>query len=705
MSPGLVPRPDPVGPRGDDATRSGFGACYEDAAELALPYHGDDPIRLVAVAARVGDARAVLARIHDALSDARQAIATSWTGRTGALGAAEVDRLVVATERAVDRLDAARRALLDCADEVAPSRSAIDLLRVQWEYTASRRRWVRFALAGCTEPGPLGAYQEELRVLSDRLTELRWRWDSQAAVADEATAACSCRLRASRDGVGSPASPAGRHRRPLGPGPGHEPGRRVPEPTSGTPAGLGAALGTGLLVSANLFREVGADRAGWERMSPAARRYALLSAGRFSPAAGSPGTVAAGWSTLSGVQRQALIDADPQRIGALDGLPAADRDQANRLYLTRRRLEVDRQLAATRKPAPPPRPLVAGLDWRLPAAYSVWEAPDDVALEQRRLSLQVEQDNLQRIADQSGPVGRFLISCDVTGRGRAVIAVGNPDSASQVAVYVPGTGSDLESLGTELVRSERMRAAAGLAGAEMSAVIAWVGYDAPPGFPSAAYDSYADTAGPVLNSFADGLRAAHQGTPALTTVVAHSYAGLVVAESAAEQDPLDVDRLVLVASAGLEVPAVTDLHLAGVPAAHTAERVFSTVTPNDIINVTGWVHESLPSGADFGTTPFAADPYPDSWLGRMLALPQSFAGALPGAPSTRGFPISVGAHSSYWDEGSTSLAAMGRIIAGSAPRPASTPPQSAPPPSASRPSPRETGAPRPPVRGGRASTP
>ncbi|GAA3161933.1 hypothetical protein GCM10020255_045460 [Rhodococcus baikonurensis] len=125
---------------------------------------------------------------------------------------------------------------------------------------------------------------------------------------------------------------------------------------------------------------------------------------------------------------------DPS-IGSLDGLPALDRDYYNRRYLT-----VLERL--------PDRTVAAGY-----AAVHGELRPDT-----------------------------FLLS--VTD-GHAVVAVGNPDAADNVATLVPGTGSGLSGVGGDLQRTKAMYdAAVGTVPTEATSVILWSGYDAPQAFPT-----------------------------------------------------------------------------------------------------------------------------------------------------------------------------------------------------------------------------
>ena len=193
-------------------------------------------------------------------------------------------------------------------------------------------------------------------------------------------------------------------------------------------------------------------------------------------------------------------------------------------------------------------------------------------------------------APDQGRHQAFLIGLDINGNGKAVVSSGNPDTAANVATYVPGTGSELAKISGDMDRSDRMVNAAGRAGSPSTAVVTWIGYDAPPGITDAGSESYADNGKGGLSSFQDGLRATHQGElPSHNTVLGHSY-GTTVVGHAARDGGLNADDLVFVASPGVGVNTANQLHLDGVDQAQIGQHVHSTVAEHDMINVTKCRH-------------------------------------------------------------------------------------------------------------------
>jgi hypothetical protein len=108
----------------------------------------------------------------------------------------------------------------------------------------------------------------------------------------------------------------------------------------------------------------------------------------------------------------------------------------------------------------------------------------------------------------------YLLGFDTRGNGHAIVAMGDPDTAANVATYVPGTHARLGNLHEGLVRSDRMVQAARQAGSDWTSVIAWYGYNAPQSLWQAEHISYGHHATGKLDSFQSGLRVTHGGPPA-----------------------------------------------------------------------------------------------------------------------------------------------------------------------------------------------
>lgn len=301
-----------------------------------------------------------------------------------------------------------------------------------------------------------------------------------------------------------------------------------------------------------------------------------------------PAEVRRWWATLTPAERNWVLAGQPGSVASIDGIPAADRDLANRLLLEQHR----------RSP---------GLD-----------------------------ELTARLDDDSGPRA-YLLGLDTAGDGRAVVALGDPDRAGHVLTHVPGMTSDLASLDGELTRAGRVAGrAAELGPAESTSAVLWLDYDAPDFLHEAHSDRQARDGAAGLRRFQEGLRVTHEGPAADRTVLGHSYGSLVVGTAAA--DPLAADRVVFVGSPGVGVDSADEL---AVPAG----RVWSSTSLTDPIQylaVRPWAGElwfgENPSGADFGARVFRSQPdagHLGYWDEGRPALDALAALTLGGEPVTR----------------------------------------------------------------------
>jgi hypothetical protein len=348
------------------------------------------------------------------------------------------------------------------------------------------------------------------------------------------------------------------------------------------------------------------------------------------PPGGTPGDNKAWWDSLSDTAKAAILRGAPDLVRNLDGVPIVDRDAANRAVLKR---EIDKlQAEATQISRGNPND---------PRSRHQTDWPGKEKLEEingKLNGLHAIETRLNQ--SQPGQQQAFLIGLDTSGDGKAIVSTGNPDTAVNVATYVPGTGADLSKINGEMDRSDRMAGAAAKADSPSTAVISWVGYDAPDDvMPDAMSGSYAEDARKDLDRFQDGLRETHQGEPSHNTMIGHSY-GTTVVGFAARDEHLDVDDIVFVASPGVGVNQANEL---GIP----AERVHVTVDAHDPIQLAP-VHGIEPQNFDDADV-FSSGP---SEPGKSTEGPWYKAG------------YNSDAHSMYWDPGNKALNNMGRVIAG-----------------------------------------
>jgi hypothetical protein len=303
------------------------------------------------------------------------------------------------------------------------------------------------------------------------------------------------------------------------------------------------------------------------------------------PVHGAPEEAAAWWASLSVGAQLAVVRAAPSAVGGLDGVPAWARDRANRLVLAR----------ALRDPTTP-----------------------DTAAAARAISRQIagEESRGQQVQ---------LQLLDLAGN-RVVLALGDLDTADEIALLVPGIGNTPDDdVGRLTGDAEDLAAAARVAapGSTLATVV-WLGYRTPNTPWEIAGRAAATRGGAALSGSLAGLAAARAraGVPrARTTVLAHSYGTVVVDEAADVSGRLAADAVVLLGSPGME----DDARALEVP------EVFDAAAPLDPVAALGYFG-STTDGTSFGAT----------------ELPVEFG---------------MG-HSRYYDRDRPTLAAMGEVVAG-----------------------------------------
>ncbi|WP_431236101.1 alpha/beta hydrolase (plasmid) [Mycolicibacterium psychrotolerans] len=234
----------------------------------------------------------------------------------------------------------------------------------------------------------------------------------------------------------------------------------------------------------------------------------------------------------------------------------------------------------------------------------------------------------------------------IDDHGHAVVAMGDPDTASHTATLVPGTGQDLSAFQGATNKSAAMYNAAVQADKSLKdhlAVMTWMGYDRPMDLGQAADDVYARNGAGALDSFLAGNQVSHVGAPSVDTVIGHSYGSTLVGAAGADGHHLAAENVIAVGSPGMLVGNAHDLSL------DPGGQVYAARAQHDIIHlVAGAALGPNPTWDGFGAVEIAAAPGPATGP-EILNLP------------------SVAAHSSYWDAGNPALRNMGAIIAGQPP--------------------------------------
>ncbi|MEV6674971.1 alpha/beta hydrolase [Streptomyces sp. NPDC051162] len=354
------------------------------------------------------------------------------------------------------------------------------------------------------------------------------------------------------------------------------------------------------------------------------------------PKGKSPKENADWWAKRTQAEKDEYVALHPELIGALDGLPSTVRDGANRVVLLEQYGETKAELAALEKEEP----------WRLDARglptaeWLKWSHERDL------LDGAVKgMDAIQQRFDQTGKNGlpeAYLLSFDTKGRGHAVIANGNPDTATHTAVYVPGTEARLGKIGGDVKRMTDMwlKANSMAAPSEKVSTITWLGYIAPKNahpfsrgelfVPSAGDARFAENAAPDLNSFLGGMREVQGGADrSHTTVIGHSYGSTVIG-AASIKGGLGADDIIADGSPGMLVKRADDLDA---PKGHVWSQAASLAK------------DQVPLG------------------GRVVGL----GGPLMIVPSDRGFGANImksdaEGHGDYFNDGSVSLRNQAAIV-------------------------------------------
>ena len=304
------------------------------------------------------------------------------------------------------------------------------------------------------------------------------------------------------------------------------------------------------------------------------------------PRGGSPSDNAEWWKGLSQQEKDDYTALRPASVGAMDGLPAEARDEANRTVLAEKRGEYEARLAAIppepRRMIPTSEDSILG-EKRPNPEWLAWnEKYGEEGTERKHIEDAIKgMDRVEERFNQTGQRGlpeAYLLGFDPEGHGdgKVILANGNPDTADHTASYVPGTGANIGNIDGDLTRGEDLwRESSKQAAGGKIATITWFDYDAPksaiPGgkgdiIPEAMDSTYATDAGPAFRQFLEGNKTAQEnatGEPAHNTALGHSYGSTVIGEAAKagtfKDDPLAADDIVVAGSPGMQVDRAGDL--------------------------------------------------------------------------------------------------------------------------------------------------
>jgi pimeloyl-ACP methyl ester carboxylesterase len=334
------------------------------------------------------------------------------------------------------------------------------------------------------------------------------------------------------------------------------------------------------------------------------------------------------WQNLSRDQQDQAIRDFPRVVGWMDGVPALDRDKANRIGLAQHKQNLQDRLA------------------------------------DRSLGLDAQEtyDELQRVETiekglaKLGPRG-LLLGFDTSayqGDGKVIMAMGDPDTARHTGVWVPGMGTTLggNTLGN-LDRIIKMNDQADALTRQQDgdvSTVYWLGYDAPevPAANLSVVLSVRSVAGrDTYVDFMQGLRHTHESDVGHLVAMGHSYGTTVLGEAAATHQ-LPVDDIVTAGSPGMHVGSANDLM-------SDPRHVWAGASDSDPVPRSGALLDS-------------GNPLVDS--SPLLEFAESKAdadhGLAPNDPTFGGnsWKADTPGHTHYWDNDTESLKNQARVLAG-----------------------------------------
>ena len=295
-----------------------------------------------------------------------------------------------------------------------------------------------------------------------------------------------------------------------------------------------------------------------------------------------PSQNAAWWKSLPAERRRFLVEHCPDDIRHLDGLPAADRDKANRnaLYGYVDAYGTKRQGA------------LADAKQAFDEANTADFVDRDKIRQTREALKDLEALNDQLQKNEHAPAYLLDFNYDTKHhRTTAIVASGNPDTASYVSTLVPGIGTNVrEELGYYMGINDKLRAQAERAGADINkvATISYLGYVAPEGpgpkLYQAADISYANEGAPKIARFMEGLRAHGNANNHrfINTLLTHSYGSTTGGKAMTQVAKGVVDNFIMCGSPGSGVQSINQYN---VPAGHVYE---SSVPEGDIVQDLGF---------------------------------------------------------------------------------------------------------------------
>jgi hypothetical protein len=235
------------------------------------------------------------------------------------------------------------------------------------------------------------------------------------------------------------------------------------------------------------------------------------------------------WGELTVTAQERLESGAPYLVGNLEGVPYAVRDHANRDYL-----------------------------------HTALRAADHGGSTTASTAAMLRQVELSLVRAPGSPQ-KQLLTLDTRGAGRAAIAIGDLQTASDVTVMVPGmfftvtgqmtdwteTGGDIYSEEATLASRSDGSQAGGVA------VLAWMGYRTPD-LSNVLSLQLATTGATRLERVVTGIDTMRSSDRPRVSIVAHSY-GSTTSLMALSSGHIHVDSLTLLGSPGSSVRSASEL--------------------------------------------------------------------------------------------------------------------------------------------------
>ena len=338
------------------------------------------------------------------------------------------------------------------------------------------------------------------------------------------------------------------------------------------------------------------------------------------PEGKSPEEVKRWWDSLRQAEKDQLLGDQPDKLGNVDGIPVEDRSKAN----------------------------IAVMERDIARVENATEAIPYDQMDRYYNALKV-RDGLRTQHEKTGaPTYLYVYEpAAFEGQGRAAIAIGNPDTADNTAVMVPGTGNSVESgwLSSDdpgQVYDQTSKADP----TRSNSVVAWMGYNAPDSLLDlqVAQSGNAREGGALMASDVNALEVTNKGDSHVT-VIGHSYGSTTVADACAGYG-MRADDVVLIGSPGTDMAdSAADFRLPD------GGHVYVGAASSDPVTHLGGDHQLHMPGTDI-TVALGNDPAEDGFGSTR------FKAEVPGLS----WPWAD--HSGYLVPGSESLYSIATIASG-----------------------------------------